>query len=71
MLFRFAHLPRITAGLLTTPCLPTTTHIPEQVDKEHRLTSRAGDAFGGAMDGVTNALSKKDDQDERWGSGKK
>lgn len=33
-----------------------------QVDREHRLTARAGEAFGGAMDGVTNAVSGKDDQ---------
>lgn len=56
--------------ILTAPrCL---TNVPRgrQVDKEHRLASRAGEAFGGAMDGVSNAMSKKDGQDERWGSRK-
>ena len=53
---------------------PTTTTSPAfQVDKEHRLTSRAGEAFGGAMDGVANAVSQKESHDEhsRWGSAKK
>lgn len=31
-----------------------------QVDREHRLTARAGEAVGKTMDSVARALSKED-----------
>lgn len=66
--------PPKSPALRPCPTAARLSRIPAlscQVDKEHRLASRAGEAFGGAMDSVTNAVSKKDDGQDSWGGAAK
>lgn len=52
--------------LLIFPFLTRQLFAPApQIDREHRLTSRAGQAFGEAMEEAAAAASKKNDQSKK------